>query len=84
MCDKKNNVLFTDTACIVLSPDFNLIDEIHVLLKVTRKDNMYNFDLKNVVPQGGLTCRFAKATPDESNLWRRRLGHVNFKTMNKL
>ncbi|GKA00053.1 ribonuclease H-like domain-containing protein [Tanacetum coccineum] len=32
----------------------------------------------------GLTCLFAKATPDESNLWHRRLGHVNFKTMNKL
>ncbi|GKA58939.1 ribonuclease H-like domain-containing protein [Tanacetum coccineum] len=30
---------------------------------------------KNVVPQGGLTCLFAKATPDESNLWHRRLGH---------
>ncbi|GJV36299.1 putative ribonuclease H-like domain-containing protein, partial [Tanacetum coccineum] len=38
MCDKKNNVLFTDTAF----------------------------------------------TPDESNLWHRRLGYVNFKTMNKL
>ncbi|GKF03337.1 hypothetical protein Tco_0030260 [Tanacetum coccineum] len=31
-------------------------------------DNMYSVDLKNVVPQGGLTCLFAKATPDESNL----------------
>ncbi|GJV02575.1 putative ribonuclease H-like domain-containing protein [Tanacetum coccineum] len=49
-----------------------------------RKDNMYSVDLKNVVPQGGLTYLFAKATPDESNLWHRRLGHVNFKTMNKL
>ncbi|GJT42359.1 uncharacterized mitochondrial protein-like protein [Tanacetum coccineum] len=38
----------------------------------------------NDVLQGGLTCLFAKATPDESNLWHRRLGHVNFKTMNKL
>ncbi|GJR98169.1 ribonuclease H-like domain-containing protein [Tanacetum coccineum] len=84
MCDKKNNVLFTDTACVVLSPDFKLSDENHVLLKVLRKDNMYSVDLKNVVPQGGLTCLFAKATPDESNLWHRRLGHVNFKTMNKL
>nr|GFC20200.1 retrovirus-related Pol polyprotein from transposon TNT 1-94 [Tanacetum cinerariifolium] len=26
---------------------------------------------------------FAKATLDESNLWHRRLGHVNFKTINK-
>ncbi|GKB13585.1 putative ribonuclease H-like domain-containing protein [Tanacetum coccineum] len=43
---------------------------------------MYSVDLKNVVPQGDLTCLFAKATSDESNLWHRRLGHVNFKTMN--
>ncbi|GJS95462.1 putative ribonuclease H-like domain-containing protein [Tanacetum coccineum] len=84
MCDKKNNVLFTDTECVVLSPDFKLTDESYVLLKVPRKDNMYSVDLKNVVPQGGLTCLFAKATPNESNLWHRRLGHVNFKTMNKL
>ncbi|GJV74827.1 putative ribonuclease H-like domain-containing protein [Tanacetum coccineum] len=83
MC-KKNSVLFTDTACVVLYPDFKLTNESHVLLKVPRKDNMYNVDLKNVVPQRGLTCFFAKATPDESNLWHKRLGHVNFKTMNKL
>ncbi|GKC05313.1 ribonuclease H-like domain-containing protein [Tanacetum coccineum] len=40
MYDKKNSVLFTDTACIVLSPDFKLTDESHVLLKVPRKDNI--------------------------------------------
>ncbi|GJT25948.1 putative ribonuclease H-like domain-containing protein [Tanacetum coccineum] len=84
MCDKKNSVLFTDTECVVMSPGFKLTDERHVLLKVPRKDNMYNVDLKNVVPQGGLTYLFVKATPDESNLWHRRLGHVNFKTMNKM
>ncbi|GJT15014.1 hypothetical protein Tco_0873720 [Tanacetum coccineum] len=50
MCDKKNSVLFTDADCIVLSPDFKLIDESHVLLKVPREDNMYSIDLKNVVP----------------------------------
>ncbi|GJW17343.1 putative ribonuclease H-like domain-containing protein [Tanacetum coccineum] len=32
----------------------------------------------------GLTCLIAKATIDESNLWHRRLGHTNFKNMNKL
>ncbi|GJW58291.1 ribonuclease H-like domain-containing protein, partial [Tanacetum coccineum] len=84
MCDKKNSVLFIDSECIVLSPDFKLTDESHVLLKVSRKDNMYSVDLKNVIPQRGLTCLFAKSTPDESNIWHRRLGHVNFKTMNKL
>ncbi|GJS26161.1 putative ribonuclease H-like domain-containing protein [Tanacetum coccineum] len=84
MCDKKNSVLFTETECLVLSPDFKLLDESQVLLKVPRQNNMYSFDLKNVVPSGGLTCLFAKATIDESNLWHRRLGHINFKTMNKL
>ncbi|GJS93712.1 ribonuclease H-like domain-containing protein [Tanacetum coccineum] len=84
MCDKKNNVLFNDTECIVLSPNFKLTDESHVLLKVPRKNNMYSVDLKNIVPKGGLTCLFAKATSDESKLWHRRLGHINFKTMNKL
>ncbi|GJX08216.1 putative ribonuclease H-like domain-containing protein [Tanacetum coccineum] len=81
---EKNSVLFTDTECVVLSPDFKLTDENHALLKVPRKDNMYSVDLKNVIPQGGLTCLFAKVTPDEYNLWHRRLGHVNFKTINKL
>ncbi|GJW79366.1 putative ribonuclease H-like domain-containing protein [Tanacetum coccineum] len=84
MCDKKNNVLFTDTECVVLSLDFKLLDENHVLLRVPRKDNMYSVDLKNIIPSGGLSCLFAKATLDESNLWHRRLGHINFKILNKL
>ncbi|GKC10984.1 putative ribonuclease H-like domain-containing protein, partial [Tanacetum coccineum] len=73
-----------ETECPILSPDFKLLDESQVLLRVPRQNNMYNFDLKNVVPSGDLTCLFAKATIDESKLWHRRLGHVNFKTMNKL
>ncbi|GJR67313.1 ribonuclease H-like domain-containing protein [Tanacetum coccineum] len=84
MCDKENSVLFNDTECIVLSPNFKLIDESQVLLRVPRKNNMYSVDLKNIVPKGGLTCLFAKATSDESKLWHRRLCHLNFKTMNKL
>ncbi|GJY80945.1 putative ribonuclease H-like domain-containing protein [Tanacetum coccineum] len=84
MCDKKNNVLFTNTGCFVLSPDFKLADESQVLLKVPRKNNMYNVDMKNIIPKESLTCLVAKATLDESMLWHRRLGHVNFKTINKL
>ncbi|GJR98845.1 ribonuclease H-like domain-containing protein [Tanacetum coccineum] len=67
ICDKKNNVLFTDTECLVLSSDFKLLDESQVLLRVPRKDNIYSVDLKSVVPTKGLTCLFAKATIDESN-----------------
>ncbi|GJS82815.1 putative ribonuclease H-like domain-containing protein [Tanacetum coccineum] len=55
MCDKKNSVLFTETECLVLSPDFKLLDESQVLLRVPRQNNMYSFDLKNVVPSGGET-----------------------------
>ncbi|GJQ96793.1 putative ribonuclease H-like domain-containing protein [Tanacetum coccineum] len=84
MSDKKNSVLFNDTECIVLSLNFKLTDESHVLLKVPRKNNMYSVDSKNIVPKGGLTCIFVKVTFDESKLWHRRLGHINFKTMNKL
>nr|GEU85497.1 hypothetical protein [Tanacetum cinerariifolium] len=84
MCDKKNSVLFTDTECFVLSTDFKLADESQVLLKIPRKNNMYSFDMKNIVPQKDLTCLLVKATNEESMLWHRRLGHINFKNINKL
>ncbi|GJQ95527.1 putative ribonuclease H-like domain-containing protein [Tanacetum coccineum] len=54
------------------------------LKTVPRKNNMYNVDMKNIVPKESLTCLVAKATLDESMLWHRRLGHINFKTINKL
>ncbi|GJV56348.1 hypothetical protein Tco_1457353 [Tanacetum coccineum] len=41
MCDNKNNVLFTDTECLVLSPDFKLLAESQVLLKVPKQNNFY-------------------------------------------
>ncbi|GJV07709.1 hypothetical protein Tco_1345365 [Tanacetum coccineum] len=71
ICNKKNNVLFTDTECLILSSDFQLLDENQVLLRVPRKDNIYSVDLNSVVPTKGLPCLFAKATIDESNLWHR-------------
>nr|GEU62289.1 ribonuclease H-like domain-containing protein [Tanacetum cinerariifolium] len=83
ICDKKNKVLFTDTDCLVLSPDFKLPDENQVL-KIPRQHNMYSFNLKNITPSRDLACLLAKASIDESNKWYRRLGHVNFKNLNKL
>nr|GEV67476.1 ribonuclease H-like domain-containing protein [Tanacetum cinerariifolium] len=47
ICDKKNKVLFTDTECLVLSPEFKLPDENQVLLRVPRQHNMYSFNLEN-------------------------------------
>ncbi|GJW26871.1 putative ribonuclease H-like domain-containing protein [Tanacetum coccineum] len=84
ICDNKNSVLFTDSECLVLGKYFKLDDATHVLLRTPRQQNMYSIDLKNIVSHKNLTCLIAKASEDESMLWHRRLGHLNFKTMNKL
>nr|GEX40327.1 hypothetical protein [Tanacetum cinerariifolium] len=73
-----------DDVYFVKELKFNLPDENQVLLRVPRENNMYNVDSMNIVPSGDLTYLFAKVTLDESNLWHKRLGHINFKTMNKL
>nr|GFA69889.1 retrovirus-related Pol polyprotein from transposon TNT 1-94 [Tanacetum cinerariifolium]GFA81416.1 retrovirus-related Pol polyprotein from transposon TNT 1-94 [Tanacetum cinerariifolium] len=48
----------TETECLVLSPNFKLPDEKQVLLKVPRQNNMYSFNLKNVVPSGDHPGKF--------------------------
>ncbi|GJT42065.1 putative ribonuclease H-like domain-containing protein, partial [Tanacetum coccineum] len=52
--------------------------------KVPRQHNMYSFDMKTPAPTKDYACLIAKATSDESKLWHRRLGHINFKNLNKL
>nr|GEY11832.1 ribonuclease H-like domain-containing protein [Tanacetum cinerariifolium] len=84
ICDNKNSVLFTDSECIVLGRDFKLLDDANILLRAPRQHNMYSIDLNNIVPHKDLTCLVAKASADECMIWHRRLGHLNFKTMNKL
>ncbi|GKB03213.1 putative ribonuclease H-like domain-containing protein [Tanacetum coccineum] len=58
MCDKKNKVLFTDSECLVLSPDFKFLDANQVLLIIPRQNNMYSFNLKNIVPSGTFSTIF--------------------------
>nr|GEZ84357.1 hypothetical protein [Tanacetum cinerariifolium] len=64
--------------------DFNLLDDANVLLRTPRQHNMYSINLNNIVSQKDLTCLVAKASADECMLWPRRLGHLNFKIMNRL
>ncbi|GJW67589.1 putative ribonuclease H-like domain-containing protein [Tanacetum coccineum] len=73
-----------DKECLILSPKFKFVDEDLVILRAPRKNDVYSLDLKNIIPSGGITCLVAKATKDEAVLWHRRLGHVNFKNINKL
>ncbi|GJX36283.1 putative ribonuclease H-like domain-containing protein, partial [Tanacetum coccineum] len=64
--------------------DFMLPDESMVLLRVPRKNNLYTINLNNLSPKGNLACLMAKASVDESVQWHRRMGHVNYKNMNRL
>nr|GEW13254.1 hypothetical protein [Tanacetum cinerariifolium] len=82
--DNKNSVLLTDLECIVLRRNFKLSDDTNVLLRTPRQHNMYSINLNNIIPHKDLTCLVAKASADKCMLWHRRLGHLNFKTMNKL
>nr|GEW13557.1 hypothetical protein [Tanacetum cinerariifolium] len=68
----------------ITGKDFKLKYDTNVLLRTPRQPNMYSIDLNNIVPHKNMTCLVAKASVDESMLWHRRLGHLNFKTMNKL
>ncbi|KAJ9535705.1 LOW QUALITY PROTEIN: hypothetical protein OSB04_un001143 [Centaurea solstitialis] len=83
VCDKKFGVFFTDSECLILAPGFK-IDENQVLLRTPRKDNVYCLDLERIPSNQSLNCLFSKASHDESNLWHRRMCHMNFKNMNKL
>nr|GEZ21509.1 ribonuclease H-like domain-containing protein [Tanacetum cinerariifolium] len=84
ICDKKNQVLFTDTECLVLSKDFQLLDDSMVVVKVPRKHNLYTINLNDLCPRGNLACLVAHASFDESVKWHRWMDHVNYKNMNKL
>ncbi|GJZ58802.1 putative ribonuclease H-like domain-containing protein [Tanacetum coccineum] len=78
ICDKQHKVLFTETECLVVTPDFKMPDENQILLKVPRQHNMYSFDMKTPGPAKSFACLIAKATSDESKLWHRRFSWVFF------
>ncbi|GJZ70944.1 putative ribonuclease H-like domain-containing protein [Tanacetum coccineum] len=84
ICDKKNKVLFTDTECLVLTKEFQLLENNHVVLRVPRKHNLYSFNLTEIQPERDITYLLAKASSDKSTKWHRRMAHVNFKNIKKL
>nr|GEY16449.1 hypothetical protein [Tanacetum cinerariifolium] len=69
----KGQITSKDTECLVLSPDFKLPDKNQVLLRVPRQNNMYSFNLENIVPSRDLVCLIAKTKVDESKKWHRRM-----------
>ncbi|GJQ97274.1 putative ribonuclease H-like domain-containing protein [Tanacetum coccineum] len=51
ICDKKNKVLFTDTDCLVLSEEFQLLDASQVVLRIPRKHDLYTFHISDLQPE---------------------------------
>nr|GEX12801.1 hypothetical protein [Tanacetum cinerariifolium] len=84
ICDKKNKVLFTDAECLMLTKEFQLPDEIQVVLRIPKRHDLYTFNLLDIQPEQHINCLLAKASLEESTKWHRRMAHVNFKTINKL
>nr|GEU30793.1 hypothetical protein [Tanacetum cinerariifolium] len=62
MCDKKNSVLFTKTECLVLSPNFKLLDESQLLLRVPR-------DLDELCEMKGIKRKYSNTkTPNQNGV----------------
>ncbi|GJV05573.1 putative ribonuclease H-like domain-containing protein [Tanacetum coccineum] len=73
ICDKKNKVLFTDSECLVLSPEFKLPDVNQVLLRIPRQNNKHLFQIRDIVPLGGIKREYSNArTPQQNGVAERK------------
>ncbi|GJY61479.1 putative ribonuclease H-like domain-containing protein [Tanacetum coccineum] len=74
MCDKKNSVLFTETECLVLSPD--LKNQINHKVKIIRCDNGTEFknnDMNQFCGMKGIKREFSVArTPQQNGVVERK------------
>ncbi|KAK1411713.1 hypothetical protein QVD17_38273 [Tagetes erecta] len=83
ICDKSYSTLFDDSFCYILKPGFK-IDNEWVVVKAPRDRDIYKLDMSQIDAETETTCLIAHASNDESQLWHRRLGHSNFRNMNRL
>ena len=83
ICDKSYSTLFDDSFCYILKPGFK-IDNEWVVVKAPRDRDVYKLDMSQIDAETETTCLIAHASNDESQLWHRRLGHSNFRNMNRL
>ena len=88
MCDKGYGAIFSKNSCKIVTPELHQqIEQLianNTLLEARRQGNVYVVDLAHDTSVMTPTCFLAKASSSETNLWHRRLGHVNLKTINKL
>ncbi|GJV42927.1 ribonuclease H-like domain-containing protein [Tanacetum coccineum] len=83
--DKKLSSPIMKMNALFLSSEFKFPDLAWFLFTVSKEtQTSFTFSLHDFSSQGNITCLLAKASMDESTKWHRRLGHVNFRNMNKL
>ncbi|GJV44088.1 hypothetical protein Tco_1428624 [Tanacetum coccineum] len=69
MCDKNIKWFFAMTLIVlVLSPEFKLPDENQVLLRIPRQNNMYSFNLENIVPSRGTLLNYVGQKGSRDNI----------------
>nr|GEV84905.1 ribonuclease H-like domain, reverse transcriptase, RNA-dependent DNA polymerase [Tanacetum cinerariifolium] len=82
---KTKTLNFENVLYVEEQQHFNLISFSQICDQTHRVYSLkMNVCLNELAPKGPLTCLIAKALQNESTLWHKRLGHVNFKNMNKL
>ncbi|KAK1414838.1 hypothetical protein QVD17_30597 [Tagetes erecta] len=83
-----NGVISFDKVNYCAQLNFNLlsfkIDNEWVVVKAPRDRDVYKLDMSQIDAETETTCLIAHASNDESQLWHRRLGHSNFRNMNRL
>ncbi|KAK1424128.1 hypothetical protein QVD17_19443 [Tagetes erecta] len=83
ICDKNIPVMFLPNECLFLKPEFSVPEEL-VIMRAPRRNDTYMLNMGSKESNSTMTCLLSKASSFESFQWHRRLGHINFKILNKL
>ena len=77
-CDKGCDVLFKKEKCLITNKKNEKLT-----IKGVRKGDLFVADW-NSAEGGQVMCFYSKASANDSWLWKKKLSHLNFKTMNSL
>ncbi|KAK1429967.1 hypothetical protein QVD17_12353 [Tagetes erecta] len=83
ICDKNIPVMFLPNECLFLKPEFSIPEDL-VIMRAPRRNDTYMLNMGSKESTSTVTCLLSKASSFESFQWHRRLGHINFKILNKL
>ncbi|KAK1421715.1 hypothetical protein QVD17_24269 [Tagetes erecta] len=83
ICDKNIPVMFLQNECLFLKPEFTIPEDM-VIMRAPRRNDTYMLNMGSQESNSTVTCLLSKASSFESFLWHKRLGHINFKILNKL